>query len=65
MGLVPCNFYSEHTEDELRILSQHLIAETVAQQPPFSKFSVRHQPCLFNVNNLLKLFVLILFKKYV
>jgi hypothetical protein len=37
MSLVPCNFDSEYTEDELTvwILSQHFIAETVAQQPLF------------------------------
>jgi hypothetical protein len=37
MGLVPCNFDSEYTEDELTvwILSQHIIAETVAQQSLF------------------------------
>ena len=37
MSLGPCNFDSEYTEDELTvwILSQHFIAETVAQQPLF------------------------------
>jgi hypothetical protein len=40
MSLVPCYFDSEYTEDELTvwILNQHLIAETVAQQPPFLSF---------------------------
>ena len=40
MSLVPCNFDSEYTEDELTvwILNQHFIAETVAQQPPFLGF---------------------------
>jgi hypothetical protein len=27
MSLVPCNFDSEYREDELTVLSQHLIAE--------------------------------------
>jgi hypothetical protein len=40
MSLVPCNFHSEYTEDELTvwILNQHFIAETVAQQPLFLSF---------------------------
>ena len=38
MSLVPCNFDSEYREDELTVLSQHLIAETVVQQPPFLSF---------------------------
>ena len=61
MSLVPCNFDSEYREDELTVLSQHLIAETVAQQPLFLSFLYDTNHVFFNVNNPLKLFVLILF----
>ena len=67
MSLVPCYFDSEYTEDELTvwILSQHFIAETVVQQPLFLSFLYDTNHVFFNVNNPLKLFVLILFQKYV